>query len=33
MKERSSKGKIGILEDSRGISRNTEYLEGFGIKR
>jgi hypothetical protein len=33
VKERSSKGKIGILEDSRAISGNTEYLEGFGIKR
>jgi hypothetical protein len=33
MKERNLKGKIGILEDSRGISGNTEYLEGFGIKR
>jgi hypothetical protein len=33
MKERSSKGKIRLLEDSRGISGNTEYLEGFGAKR
>jgi hypothetical protein len=33
MKERNSKGKIGILKDSRGISRNIEYLEGLGIKR
>jgi hypothetical protein len=33
MKERSLKGKFGILEDSRGISRNIEYLKGFGIKR
>jgi hypothetical protein len=33
MKERSSKGKIGILEDSTGIFGNTEYLEGFGATR
>jgi hypothetical protein len=30
MKESSLMGKIRILEDSRGISGNTEYLEGFG---
>jgi hypothetical protein len=33
MEERSSEGKIRILEWFRGIFGNTEYVEGIGVKR
>jgi hypothetical protein len=33
MDERSQKGKIGILEDCRGILVNIECVEGFFVKR
>jgi hypothetical protein len=33
MKERSSKGKIGILEDCMGILVNIECVEGLFVKR
>jgi hypothetical protein len=33
MNEKSSKGKIGILEDCRGILVNIECVEGFFVKR
>jgi hypothetical protein len=32
MKERSSEGKIGILERIRGIFGNTECVEGLYVK-
>jgi hypothetical protein len=32
MDQIGSEDKIGLLESSRGLSRNTKCLEGFGVK-